>query len=1382
MNDFVPPRDRDASATIRGFVYQVDLTIIRWLSIGVGTRLELERGEDIDEIVRNLGDSDSTTRTLEQAKVRSRPVTLRSADAHEALANAAHHLQSNPGVDLRFRFTTTATVGREQRHPRPDLPKGIVLWENFRTAPETVSSDAPAVLREIVAGGRRPPDVPTDAWAALDAILASDASWKHLVATFEWSTGQPSPEHLSGSVVRSLVERGFAPSPELASRLYERLFLYVFRLLARDGAKTLSSADLRSELDRGGLTSDDRAVLSELRRRLREFDVRVDALEDRMATVGDVVSVMAERLGVSTSPLVAAAYPEIGPPPLVEHLTGRTHTVAGIIGNARNSAWIAMRGPVGIGKTHLAHLTAKSIGSAFAWLRFTDIPTSHGPAYLRQGIATALRETGIDVAGRRAEELTGLIPSDAVIVLDDVPRMQAGDPLSNVLVATTRVLQKSGARLVSTSLYPLPRRTLEAAQITELEAPPFTDEECAELLRAYGGKSIVESPKTVTTLNAVSRGHATLLTALANCLRERSWRFDHETLMAIIDGDYATSTQDETLSALIRLTADERTRELIYRLQLAGYSVDLDDARAVGRVPPCIDHVDARVHTIKGVWLQPVRNGRYELSPMLGVLPKDQLTAEVRRRCHAALADKLQRQPLNQNTAVTLITHHLKAERFDAAGLTLGLILARLEEEEALPPPGMLLDLWWSTPLPEGMSRGMRLFLRDTQARVGSRYGRDPSRIELELDSLAEEVNGIDTWGLVVVAVRRFRRLFKLKPDVAATWMQRGLAALTHSPLRELYGEALPTLAPLIWTIVPDVRSRQHVRAWLGLVEALPASERRWDGDDGDRVRTACHLVTNGRWVPESVKPAAEQRFAENLEDLEEIARRARALNFAYLEACALRGIVSIVCEFSKKFDEGMARADGFLLQSPDDYCTILIRDVVGRQLFHAGRFTEALAVLEPLTHTGARFEPLLCGLAANYASRATAELEPANHSRALACVERAVEIADELPNEIGEFERVRSRGELAIALARAGDHRRACAVLLQAGEELVRHPLDLKHWHEVTVGIAQVTLVVLASAGLNLPTNRSRSSQPPSLPQRGYFFWRDDLEKLWRPDFPALFAFQMWDAATAIQDEDAADRWVIRFLDSNVPTDGSLGTSISIMALPHLIATGRDDAIVRAIDLARQFAASVGMAEGSVDLRSPEGALGVALFLPVVLWLSETTVLDPAYAARVAVVVSARLRTLARLERSPGGWERAAQLLERTFTPTARYRELLQAAHGEADFLRTCAYLLSTTAPDVPVAEAASIQSQLVEQLWTGSLGFAALHGLTTRWLVAYWTTSFHRSKFLFASPALVAHELAEAVSLPMRVRARRVLGTIVSALRVSKDERFVRWLRAAD
>jgi hypothetical protein len=75
MIDYVTTRSRDAWATIRGYVYQVDLTILRWLSLTEGQQLELERGEDIDTVSKNLTEMfkatpDEQQRLLEQVKHR----------------------------------------------------------------------------------------------------------------------------------------------------------------------------------------------------------------------------------------------------------------------------------------------------------------------------------------------------------------------------------------------------------------------------------------------------------------------------------------------------------------------------------------------------------------------------------------------------------------------------------------------------------------------------------------------------------------------------------------------------------------------------------------------------------------------------------------------------------------------------------------------------------------------------------------------------------------------------------------------------------------------------------------------------------------------------------------------------------------------------------------------------------------------------------------------------------------------------------------------------------------------------------------------------------------------------------------------------------------
>jgi hypothetical protein len=45
---FTEINNRDAGSSIRGFVYQVDFTILRWLTLDTQSILELEKGEDID--------------------------------------------------------------------------------------------------------------------------------------------------------------------------------------------------------------------------------------------------------------------------------------------------------------------------------------------------------------------------------------------------------------------------------------------------------------------------------------------------------------------------------------------------------------------------------------------------------------------------------------------------------------------------------------------------------------------------------------------------------------------------------------------------------------------------------------------------------------------------------------------------------------------------------------------------------------------------------------------------------------------------------------------------------------------------------------------------------------------------------------------------------------------------------------------------------------------------------------------------------------------------------------------------------------------------------------------------------------------------------------
>src|ERR1019366_3941568 len=97
---FVHNPAREASGAIAGYVYQVHVTILRWLGLASGEELDLERGEDIDVIQRHLA-TGAELRTMEQVKNLSEPVGLRSPSALASLVHFQGHRKANPTHKLK---------------------------------------------------------------------------------------------------------------------------------------------------------------------------------------------------------------------------------------------------------------------------------------------------------------------------------------------------------------------------------------------------------------------------------------------------------------------------------------------------------------------------------------------------------------------------------------------------------------------------------------------------------------------------------------------------------------------------------------------------------------------------------------------------------------------------------------------------------------------------------------------------------------------------------------------------------------------------------------------------------------------------------------------------------------------------------------------------------------------------------------------------------------------------------------------------------------------------------------------------------------------------------------------------------------------------------
>jgi len=390
---FVPPRNRDAWAVIRGFYYQIGLTIRRWLDLRPGDVLELECGEDIDHVSAAVGDATAVNeRLLEQVKHRQRPLTLRSPAVLQALACAVEHREANREVDLLFRFTTNATASVERSSPFPDATPAIAVWEDVRTGKVTAADaeEAATAIRDILLSAPPPDGLPSAVWDAFVAFLgnADAPEMLELIGVFTWSMGTGDDAAIGQEIVQQLQLRGCASAEQPAQDIYARLVLYVFKLLSQSGPKRLTVADLGTQLAMPALSEQDSVLLGNLRELIGALEAKVADLGERVGRIESVIPTQLLQLAQDH-----VRYSQLLKPPA----TARCRRGLCIAGGLRNCRYERARTGRGRGQPRSRHPDRHSRDGF-------QLPSTDGPDWASLRHATELslfgHRSGATASGR----------------------------------------------------------------------------------------------------------------------------------------------------------------------------------------------------------------------------------------------------------------------------------------------------------------------------------------------------------------------------------------------------------------------------------------------------------------------------------------------------------------------------------------------------------------------------------------------------------------------------------------------------------------------------------------------------------------------------------------------------------------------------------------------------------------------------------------------------------------------------------------------------------------------------------------------------------------------------------------------------------------------
>lgn len=284
MSEFISQRQRDAWGAIRGYVYQVDLTIDRWLNLRPGEVLELERGEDIDTIQEAVRRQNGEhTRLLEQIKVRESSLTLRSPQAIEALATFYEHLHTNPGLDLSFRYVTTAGVSLEHNSPSVDGTPLITLWNQLRSGVSDANerNGSLRIIQDFLIRSKKPVGFANSTWDSfLEFVTSTDSEGLlSFIERVEWLTQSTPLEEVRLQIQQTLVTK-YHVQPERSQTVYSALFLHVFKLISQPNIKRLTTGELTLLLTTPTLSQSDEILLTNINVNLSRLNERMFALEE----------------------------------------------------------------------------------------------------------------------------------------------------------------------------------------------------------------------------------------------------------------------------------------------------------------------------------------------------------------------------------------------------------------------------------------------------------------------------------------------------------------------------------------------------------------------------------------------------------------------------------------------------------------------------------------------------------------------------------------------------------------------------------------------------------------------------------------------------------------------------------------------------------------------------------------------------------------------------------------------------------------------------------------------------------------------------------------------------------------------------------------------
>lgn len=1436
MNSFTPIPNRDAHASIRGYAYQVDTTIKRWLDLNEDEQLMLECGEDIDKIFcSDSGKSISLDRELEQVKHREKNITLRSNEIVGAIASFIAHKRNNPGQKISFKFTTNSKVVCERPAIIPDGQPALKIWQSiYKNEIVKPDSEQLCAIRNELKSREKPGDINEDTWGAFGEFIekANDKDIYSLIKEFEIATDFPDAISISNDLLQELIDKNFAADLLQAKEIFYRLFYRVIYLLSQNGEKILTNYELIEEIRKPTLSSNDHKEIENIRNILKNIVPRMDSMEEDLKQITPRINTMEEN--VNDLLLDSRAKAGIGDdthiqlyqnfildiPPLVKARSYRADTVNKLIERFEKCNWISLYGGIGEGKTQLAILIAQKL-ECIAWLHFRDLSINNSCVLLKKALETISSK---DISnsfdfGRFCDEILKSVKKNTLIVLDDLPRLEGDDLLSERLIILSSACSKNSVNILSTSvnkLFPRISDKLSDDLLYEMKVPLITDQEAHEILHAYGGTEKILTAKFCSGMNSLAQNHPALLVALANYFNDIEWKFDDQFFKTFFSSEYASDVKEKAFCRLIEKISHKQSKELLYRLSLFTSTFSFDLVQRLSRISPTIEHPRESFIPLDGLWIQKEDRNHFRLSPLIYRVGDTELTTDLKQKCHLSIAEWLiERRTISIVEAAQIFSHFTLAGKLERAAHFLIYILQKINEYEKKVEHFVILFIWWNMPIPDEINLGYKIIIRSLQISIGYKQGKNLDYLINDLEDMVDNADIYEAVPLAVLVGSNIQLLARHFPSKAYRFLQKALKILADSrmnkEIKQILSSSSIPLETLVWTIAWTTYEKIDLDSWFNLMEQLTPDQLKIAYSEIYFYELACyHIATaqlaTAQWLQEEKKAECDQKWEIVLQKLSNIGMRAKQIGAELLWAWSIHSQTVIYGEYLNDLSKCVEIGRNASNQASKN-CQVkfVLFEAIGRQLFFAERYKEALYwFLQALEQTIDSFDMFAVETAIR-TSQCYAIIEEENRQKPIEYCKLAVRIAEyetqiikkpfEMPREYNIFIDlphllIKALGELAIAYWLAGNLKEAFKSLDRAASFLFPKTDIDDQIKDILVRLAYVSGYLKEISISNEPLCMQRKDKCFPAPTRGYFFTFEpnSIEK-YNEENVKIIPFQLASFAEAVAEDEKAYTWADFAIESDVESNfSSLKFSMLLIQLPQMISDREyyksliillENAKIKANALMQAgykeaFSDSLSM-EHNIELLAVQYWSIVIAFHLYLLMLENRD---------MALIEANQISDICKMIKSETSyqdfWEQLSLFFSSSFSEEATAKDVVQQYNGTSNHvLEILCYLTATLLPGITIQECYRIHLRFIPEIIGIFNSKTIVHrNFILPFMEKFWTNKVRFSRFALRTPDLVERNLKAALDAPVEVRLKRILQAVLDGFYLQLHPNMRKWL----